>query len=482
MKKIVILTLAVVFLSFMTLVSCKREDTDSNSNSNFDSNSNENNSTLNDDALQKPLGIMDKISMAMNNAVSYETSNELNINALVSGQSVKIEGDATGLYSNEDNELYYYSNTEMLVNFGDTESVVQHLEAYKDGYYFFSYEADGKNPIKIRSQNTETEFIEYYNKFLSTESLLKDYGEIDSVENADKTNVITLKKFKTSVIRMLNNQMGFPFESDGVKIEDIKVTITTGADYLINEAKIDFLFSDNESVGGEKITFSNYNKSEKGNDGISKYYYFIVDDARALPMLSALISNAQAKENGSFDFSYMMQSQMLGSKETYEEISDISYGVLNGKYYFNIKSEINGTTYTITYNDGVYKIDGTVQEGYNDFLAEAFINGCIDPFSFTVNQANDNYIKRTVGNDGSIVFTIALNPEKTPIKDLVKGIFNNNGISYQGAEIKVEFVIKDYELVSMKYLIDGTGYIRESNSTYYAGLDITTNAVFKSEG
>ena len=157
------------------------------------------------------------------------------------------------------------------------------------------------------------------------------------------------------------------------------------------------------------------------------------------------------------------------------------YGVLNGKYYFNIKSEINGTACTITYNDGVYKIDGTVQEGYNDFLAEAFINGCIDPFSFTVNQANDNYIKRTVGNDGSIVYTIALKPEKTPIKDLVKGIFNNNGISYQGVEIKVEFVIKDYELVSMKYLIDGTGYIRESNSTYYAGLDIITNAVFKSE-
>lgn len=379
MKRSLSIILVVVLLSLTMLSSCNNKK---------------------DKDVKEPT-VIDKISAAMDNVASYEMDGVLEMVAYVSAQKMEIKGVSKEIYSRDnDGKLYYYSSDDATIKCMGQETVGTSIEAYNEGYYLFKYKMNDLNSKRLRTALTEEEFLDYKNNEELNPSFLTGYNQSSFTVNEDKTHSIKLWQYDSKIISKINANYGFPLENAGGKITDISVTINAEENFILKEILVDFTFSNTEFSGSQKMTFSKYNNAEKVLNTILPGDYTIVDDARIAPMLITLLGDRKNLENGSFSMSsvqkYYSDAQWIVKEK---KDSKVSYGVDNGKYYFNIETESNGKKTVSTYRDGKFKSDDTEMD-LSDFDAKAVIDSLIDPYGYSPLAINS--ITKTVENGGDV--------------------------------------------------------------------------------
>lgn len=422
-------------------------------------------------------GIMEKISKAMDKAYSYESDGELNITAYYNKKEMNIKGITKQIFSKEKNsDLYFYSNNIIDIEHNNSKTSTKVIEAYNDGEYFFSHFSN-KTGNRLRSSHTEKEFLEYYEKSSKSGDLLDGYSEISSSKNDDGNYEVLLTKYDSNKIKEINLIYGFPLKANGASIVDLIVTILADSKYLVKEIDIQYIFSEDDHSGEQKITYSNYGSAEKNLSDINTKFYTSVDDARAVPLLSSLLNDVAQAESGKVSSSSTFETMLMGVKNKSEETYNVSYGYDDGKFEYDVKAEIGEKKHSIEYKDGIYIKDEQKNESYTEFEAKAFVKSLIDPYSYSSMSVRQVNVNRN--DDGTTSYTFEVKPENTALEEMLKQTFSSLSAGYMNAEVEINFVVKDDELTSITYLINSTGQINYRNSTYMIGIDITTKLVFK---
>ena len=437
-------------------------------------------------------GVMDKISKAMDGASSYEVDGVLDITGYYAGETMTVTATQKEIYSkNAGEELYSYSKSDIDITnrYGTTHSSV--LEAFNEGEYFISYKL-GEDSKRLRSEHTEKEFLNYRAKVSEFGNILSGYETFSSVKNEDGSYEVKLEKYDERTIRLLNSSYGFPLEKDGGEIEDIAVTIISDSNYYIKEITVDYLFSNVDFSGSEKMIFSSYGSAEKITDTINPRYYTSVDDATIVPLLTTLVNARVEEEQGSLAVSTFSKFSTLGVESTNSAETDASYGYEDEKYHFTAKTKtttktktspfVDGTkteekTTDTTYKDGMYTEDDTPRVA-SDSYARKFIKELIDPFSFSA--YNVKSITKADNEDGTVTYTIGIDTATAGTLAALKELYSSVNAKFLSAKMTLEVVLKDYELTSIKYKIESEGQIVYNGSHYFgADITVTTHTVFE---
>ena len=466
MKKFLSALLLTLMLLSMMLTSCSLSENNGNSGNNDDL------SELTAEAL------IAKASEAMDGLSSFEANGTAEIITYVLGNKITVNGTMKTIVSGiDENDLYYYSQIQTNTSAMGNKTKVSQTEGFNEGKYFLSVVADN-DVKKIYSENTAEEFMTYYERTQSDLKFLEGYSESNFVKNSNGTYTVTLSKYDQSMINSLNVEYGFPLENGGGRVTDCTVTITILEDFLIKEIVTDYTFSNTEFSGIEVISYTNYNAAQKDLNKINPKYYTEVSDALSVALFSHLVEEKGKSVQDSFSFSYE-QSTLISTSypqsSLYKEESNVSYGVENGNYYFDIDSVINDSDHKITYKDGIYKVDGKVDNTttHSDLTSREFVNGLIDPFDFEPLAVMDI----TVTADGSeTVCDIVLDcSEGTTLSERFKSMYQNAGASYNYSKVSLRVTMKDYELVSMEYTVNIYGEINR----YRMSLSLKTVTNFQ---
>jgi len=282
--------------------------------------------------LSDKMGVMERISRAMDKVDSYESVGELSITAYYDNKKMYIKGDTKQIFSKEkDSGLYFYCSDTVDIEYNSTNTSTTVVEAYNDGEYFFSHTLNNVGN-KLRSSHTEEEFLEYYEKVSESGDLLSGYSELTSVKNDDGKYEISLSEYNGEKIRDINLIYGFPLDDGGASIENINVSILANAEYLVEEINVEYVFSDALYSGEQKVVFSNYGSAEKKMSVVNPKIYTAVEDARAVPLLSSLLNDKKQADKGKFNSSSDVESTFMGSHNESNETYIVSYGYDDGEF------------------------------------------------------------------------------------------------------------------------------------------------------
>lgn len=396
--------------------------------------------------------VLIKISKAMDELSSYEADGELNITAYCYNEKLSITGESKSIYSEEE-DLYYYTKSDINVKHTLFTTSSSLLEAYNRGEYLLMYAVDG-NETRIRSEHTEAEITEYFEDRSEFGSIRSGYSDISESKNERNGYDVKLWNYDEKTIRTLNADLGFPLEKGGAMITDISVTISTHSNYLISEVNIDYIFSSNDFRGSEKTYFSNFGFAERDEKELTSDDYVLVDDARIVPLLMTDISSKTIADEGSFQ----AEISVYDSYKLTEKLADRSYNVSfeykNDRFEFAVDRKEDRKTDHEKYENGKYTLNGKNEEDFSFYEAKTYIDDILDPFSFT--PAGIYSIRKSNKND-SVIYMIDMYTSKSSICDVLEKIFltANQGYKRSTALLMVEF--KDNELVSMEYTVDAIG-------------------------
>lgn len=418
--------------------------------------------------------VMQNVVDAMNRISSFEANVDTNLLLYVAATKItakitsKIVAKASG-----DNDVYYYEQHDTTVTGTGVEQATSSIEAFNDGKYFLSFTFNGRKK-RLYSENTAEEFMNYYLSSSEKNSVYEGYGKASHIETDTGGYIITLTEYDSEVVDSINEELGLPMENGGGKVTDCTVTITASSDYLINRVVVDYAFSNTEFSGRQITYYGKHNAAEKITDTIDPSDYTKVPDAMAVSRYSELVKDRENSESGFFEFSLMQNIRLSGSSPVeHNEKDAVTYGVDNGRYYFDIDSELNGVNYDITYKDGVYKINGRVDStsDYNDLTSKAFINQLIDPFGIVPTDVEEVTVSET---DEGTVYNFKLETSYGTVVDSLKTVFESVGAIYRRAEINLEFAVKNDEIMSIKYTIDSGGYLLYGGTSYDMSLKMET--------
>ena len=461
MKKMTSVFLAVILLSLAVLSSCHP--------------------TSDKSERDAAIEILDKVSQTMDGLYSYEADGEIEILAYASQQKMKVKGNTKQIYSKDaDGELYHYARSDASIKYGGVDTLTSSLQAFNDGKFFYSY-SSGDEEKKMYYSLSESEYMTLREKINVGINILDGYSEISLIENEDKTYEIKLWGYDKKITDAYNAAYGFPVEVAGGRIIDFNVTLLAGESFLVKEVLVEYKFSNIEFIGSEKITYSNYNKAKKNLIDIEIADYDEVDDAGAGLLFDALLLERKESASGTLEYSHEQNRTFGDSTETYRtyfETYDISYGVENGGYHYTVDASINGMDRSITYKDGVYKeiynAHRETNEDYTDFMAKKFVDGFMNPLSFSAVGIDD--VKRTVGDDGIIFYELTISSNATSMPSILSELYNSVDATYVSSTVKLEFTVENGRLTSVKYTITSIGKKKYEN--YNMFIDITTNTRF----
>ena len=415
-----------------------------------------------------------KINKAMGKLDSVESDISMNIGFYSDGTYIDAEASGKSIRISSKDDYYYYDKITTSVQIPGSKLVSRTVSttAYADGNMFISNTGDDINQ-KLYSPLNKKNAIEYINDHSLTLSMLEDADVKEFTENENGTYSLVFSEYSDEAVDDLIVAFAFDsFEFDN-KIEDMKVTINTTPEYLIDDITIAFVFSEKpkysrENVLSMSIDYTKYENVEKITSGLNTEQYTKVDDVRILDKIDELIEKRKTEKSGSFDLELKQKVSARGEKSEYVEKDEVTFGVDDNGYYYEVGALVEKDKYNITYSDGTQTTKvgtKTTTKDQTEEEAKEFITGLIDNTKYSQIYVT----KITTDDNGTYLLTCSPNPE------IYSAALASMGATYSSGTQTMEVIIKDNNITSIKCNATIKGRVQSVNVT----LDIEITLTFK---
>ena len=462
MKKVIVLFVTLIF-SVLLLVSCDIGEPKS------------------------AIDVWNRIDKKMTSLSSYEARMDMSMKINVGGNAVNTYADSTIIEHNigKKKDYYYYEETDMKITHASSGTKITAVseEEYRNGNLFVTNSAGGK-ASKLYSPMTKAEFMQYKNS---------KSGEADVDFSFDKNGYsefsqdeygswkIKFSEFSDEAIESISKILGVDESAADLTVEDIKFTIRADADFVVTRIDITFVFEKKEDETEENyikiaVDYFDINEAEPQKE-IPDISDYLEVDFKEFDKIDSMIDARAKDEEGSFYIGTSEKLTFSGNSSEYKEKNEVCYGEKDGKYFYEISSEVNNEKFTITYTDGTQQI--TREKGapetkdQTDKAARAYIRSLINSVRYDRRYVTD--IKKF--EDG---YTLKCNAADTTA---FLTLFGGMGGRVEDLDQTVTIKVKDGEITEIKteIIVNGSISIGASNGlhTFPAKVTIVSRIDFK---
>lgn len=298
--------------------------------------------------------------------------------------TTKITGTLEG-FAIEDqgkNKDDYYYHTEM-TNRSKTNNAnvtIKTTEAYYDGYAYSHY-SEGSTWRKLCSPMTKKEYLDY----ISDDSLFEletDDCKSRQFEKTEDGYTVNYADYSTDAIEDFFEKMDLDEDLFGKMPEDLKITITTDADYYPKTFTFEMVFEENKNSYYKPefsmtMTFSQFNEVERKTNSLSPDKYKEIESLALLEEVEELINDRIDAKEGSFTTETRASVNFMSQSNTETETNKVTFS--RNKQGFTFETEVTkkDDSQHISYSNGEktirYSDDKTYTTKMSEDDAEKFI-------------------------------------------------------------------------------------------------------------
>lgn len=425
-----------------------------------------------------------RIGEVMQEFDSYEVAMEMDIVMVMEGYAV--QSTATGmLIEDKGEDYYYYSETNVTVTCEalDLNQETRAISAYMDGKAF-EFRGENGYERKLYSKMTAEEYAAYRvadREASSIEADITDCTHAEFAQNEDKTWTLTYSGYTKKAIKGITGALSTQ-EMDvfGADIVDVKVTFHADTSYRVTDISMEFEFDADEGAKQAPALNVRMKLTAMGDqvtrvtDTIDAAKYKEVDDLAICKEITKLIEDRYEAEDGSFHYVQEQIFKVMGQTEKFSETDTVQYGVQDGKFYYDIKSEYDNADMTLSYKDGACTVtwEGeSVSEPQTEEEARALIEMLINDSAYGYNAESITNIKDKGKGVWEIEQALGSSAE-------FEEIFANMGGTYKSCTQTVTVTIKEGKITEIKNVITAKGSITSGRDTYEMSYTLQMHTLF----
>lgn len=411
--------------------------------------------------------LIERVEAAMDAAGSYKQKFEMKLEVLVSGTKMSLDADGTGITINTEDDYYSYNEMNMEMTVGDSKASEKStsIEVYDGGRVYFLEDAD-KNVTKYASDATAEEYRAYLDAGGNIDDYIYDCETKEFFQNEDGTWELVLGDYTDKALDGMYEKAGLALLFSADSIKDIKTEILVDEDFCVLEYELKFRFNKDEEGNKPQAVF----KSEFSKHGEAEREEIDTDDYKNMKnllgmktldrALDRLITRENAKAN--LKLEQTITDKYGNEAYNHYETDTITYGIRDGKFFFDMDAIINGEKLRIAYENGKQTTTAASTSETTDMdelVAKATIAKILDCTGYNIETV------KSFVDKGDGVYEVKLDKKNA---EEYKNAFGSN-TQLHAAVLNAIYTVKNGEIVSIEAKGDVEGV---SGYTGYS-LDIS---------
>ena len=329
-------------------------------------------------------------------------------------------------------------NMEMTVGDSKTPEESASLTVYDDGRVYF-LEDSNKEVTKYASDTTAEEFRAYLEENGEIDDYIYDCETKEFSENEDGNWELVLSDYTDEALDGMYEKAGLGLLFDADSIEDIKTEILVDEDFHVLEYELKFKFNEDEEGNKPQAVFkSEFSKhGEAERKDLDTEGYENKNSLLEMKKLDRMLGELITRESATVQLN-VRQSITRHANEIYNnaEYDKISYGIRDGKFFYDMTSNINGQNMQIKYENGKQTISASGQKkttDSTDLVAKATIKQILDCTGYDIDSV------KSFENSGDGDYKVKLDKKNDEAYENVFG----DGTELYDATLDVTYTVKD---------------------------------------
>lgn len=331
------------------------------------------------DSKESAEEIYEKIDEKMQDITSYEAQVQADVTITYMGYEMTLTQSGTRVVMQD----YYYEQAQMQMSapaLNQNESGTQ-LLLYKNGYGYVKSSMLGIEQ-ELKAQMSYDDFDEFINDS-SVEIDTLDCSKKQKQRGENGENMLVFSGYSKTAVDNASDLVGLPIDLYGIEVNDIIVTIVYDEEYRCISNTVELVFASEVNSFSQSASYSSFNCAREPQINEDYTSFNEVPSLKYLSDITNQLDEIYEKEHGSFTLS-LRQSLVSGGQEVAQgEVDNVTYGIKNGTYYYEIYSDYAGTAVYMLYENGTILTQysgtshtSTMSEAQARETVETLINSC----------------------------------------------------------------------------------------------------------
>ncbi len=414
--------------------------------------------------------LWNKIDETMGAAESYRLKGSVSMKYFYEGLEFVAKSEGEDVYSSKGENKYSFSKgkTNVACKEADYTQDSEHIQAYYDGKMYLSNTSNGVGQ-KFFSKMSYDEYVVAVDSSSVEASVYLDCTNKEFSQNDNGTWQIKLSGYTSKSIAIFLEELNISEKELGSKVLDIELNILVDGDFYEKKSEMRAVFENSEKAQLEVFgEYFDINATEPNTADIKTSEYVEVADVRVLKNFTDAIENLEEAKKAKFTYEITQKLELRSGTSSYSEKDVTTFGVENGKYYYDIDITSSNGNGAIKYRNGIYEVVGTsnkyqqTEDEAKEFIAD-LINGV------NYNSVLVSEIKKT----GDNTFELKIG---APVETGVKNVFDQIQCEITKIEqtIKVTFEGENIKKIESALVAEGDG-LKYGSATLKLETKLTVN-------
>lgn len=407
--------------------------------------------------------LWNKITETMKSLDNYVEEGSLEAIFYVQGLRFEATGDSYSVYTSLEGEPYSYMQEDVVVRCEEYsyKNTIEQVRAYYNGKLYL---ADKANDFSRKIYSDAT--FEAFEQAVVDDTVLNfmDLTDCTGKEFAREKDGTWSLKFsgytKKLMDRLLYGVFG-EFELADF-VEDMNILAIADASFCLKSLEIKFVFE--EDAGADVLfkatsTYSKYNEAVANPKKIQADTYTQVEDIYILEEIANQLEDFQKQKEGKFTLSVDQTVRSNGEEQLFQEIDRVTFGRENGKLYYNIDVDYDGTPMDIVYEHGRQTVsaNGQSQEAaVSEEEAEQYLVTLLDNGQYDATTIYDI----TKLQDGQYRLKVAYCNMAS-----IEAFYTENSGGLYSAKQTITVTFQEGKLTQMESTVEALGVIQNQQTT-----------------
>lgn len=414
--------------------------------------------------------LWNKIDETMGAAESYRLKSSMLMKYFYEEQELVSETEVEDIFSSKDGNKYSFSKGKVHIVYKEADYTQdsEQIRAYYDGKMYYGSIFNGLKQ-RFCSKMSYDEYVVARDNSPLDDSVYLDCTKKEFAQNDDGTWQIKLSGYTGKAIAAFLEDSGTSEKELGSKVLDIELNILVDGDFYEKKSEMRAVFENSEKAQLEVFgEYFDINATEPNTADLKTSEYVEVADVRVLDNVSEAIKNLEKAKKAKFTYEVTQKLELKSGTSSYNEKDVTTFGVENGKYYYDIDITSSNGNGTIKYRNGIYEVVGTSNKyQQSEDEAKDFIASLIDGPNY--NSLLVSEIKKT----GENTFELKIGQ---PVETGVKNVFDQIQCEITKIEqtIKVTFEGENIKKIESALVAKGDG-LKYGSATLKLETKLTVN-------